>query len=50
MNSPDTLVGADPAYLGHYINGGEVPDRSRTQDVCNPASGEVTLKVGLAHS
>lgn len=25
MNSPDTLVGADPAYLGHYINGGEVP-------------------------
>ena len=48
MNSPDTLVGADPAYLGHYINGGEVPDRSRTQDVFNPASGEVTLKVGLA--
>jgi malonate-semialdehyde dehydrogenase (acetylating)/methylmalonate-semialdehyde dehydrogenase len=48
MNSPNTLVGADPAYLGHYINGVEVPDRSRTQDVFNPASGEVTLKVGLA--
>ena len=49
MSSPDTFVGAaEPAYLGHYINGEEVPDRSRTQDVFNPASGEVTLKVGLA--
>ena len=45
---PDTFVGAEPAYLGHYINGEEVPDRSRTQDVFNPATGEVTLKVGLA--
>ena len=48
MSFPDALVDAAPAYLGHFINGEEIPDRSRTGDVFNPAVGEVRRKVGLA--
>ena len=38
---PDTLVGAEPAYLGHYINGGKSRTVAGLRDVFNPASGEV---------
>lgn len=48
MSSPETSVGTVPRYLGHFINGVDVSDRGRMQDVFNPASGEVRLKVGLA--
>jgi len=34
--------------VGHYINGQHVSDNDRTQDVTNPATGEVVRQVALA--
>jgi malonate-semialdehyde dehydrogenase (acetylating)/methylmalonate-semialdehyde dehydrogenase len=34
--------------VGHYINGENITDESRTQDVFNPSTGEVTKQVALA--
>ena len=34
--------------VGHLINGAQVTDTERTQDVYNPATGEVTKQVALA--
>ena len=49
MSSPEApAVSAVSGYLGHFIDGKEVSDRERTQDVFDPASGEVICKVGLA--
>jgi malonate-semialdehyde dehydrogenase (acetylating)/methylmalonate-semialdehyde dehydrogenase len=34
--------------IGHFINGQNVPDSGRNQDVFNPATGEAVRKVALA--
>ena len=37
-----------PETVGHFINGRKVADHGRSQDVFNPATGQVARKVALA--
>ena len=36
------------SVVGHFINGADVADNTRTQPITNPATGEITKQVAMA--
>ena len=36
---------SNASTVGHFINGADVADNGRTQDITNPATGAVTKQV-----
>ena len=47
MNAVAT-VAPEHQVIGHYINGEVIADTERTQDIYNPATGQVTRQVAMA--